>query len=182
MGSIGVGGNISYLTTDTGCMLYMTVDNKVPLYHASYCQFPVIGAAVISVFAVLFLGYWAAVAHRYDEYAPVIVSQIFMVIAIMMTVLSFAICGEIGIGLSIGCQSIAPGGGMSGCQTATSGFQALYTGQVSAGLMGGFWIVAIVLEYVQFKYQPEYDADPYNTQQQAYGQNNESTTATDYVN
>jgi len=83
----------------------------------------VIGAAVTSVFAVLFLGYWAAVVHRCDEYAPVIASQIFMVISVVMTMVSFAICGEIGIGLNVGCQSIAPGGGMGGCQSATSGFQ-----------------------------------------------------------
>ena len=35
MGSVGVNGDISFLTSNTGCMLYMTVDNKVPLYNSS---------------------------------------------------------------------------------------------------------------------------------------------------
>jgi len=42
--------------------------------------------------------------------------------------------------------------------------------------MGGFWIVAMVLEYVQFKYQSDFETDPYNTQQQTYEENNQSTT------
>ena len=45
---------------------------------------------------------------------------------------------------------------------------ALSTAQVCAGLMGGFWLVGFVTEYIQLKQQPVYDdsVDPYHNQQQ----------------
>ncbi|KAG0326620.1 hypothetical protein BGZ99_009292 [Dissophora globulifera] len=172
MGTVGFNGDFEN-DEGKGCMLYMTIIGDAPFFASVYCQFPVVCAAVIGVFSVLFLGYWTAVLHRYDEYTPVITSQIFMGFSVLMAVLSFAICGEIGIGLTVGCRSVAPELGMSGCQKATSSFQALNSAQICAGLMGGFWIIAVVLEYFQFRYQPAYE-DSYGSQQNVYDHNNQS--------
>ncbi|KAG0359098.1 hypothetical protein BGZ54_010145 [Gamsiella multidivaricata] len=175
MGSIGINGNYTHANGDSGCFLYMTMDGKVPSFNSTYCQFPVIGAGIVSVFAVLFLGYWAAVVQRYDEFAPTIVSKIFMGFSVLLAVFAFSICGELGIGLNIGCRSVTSGQGLSKCQSTVDSFQALNTAQVSAGLMGGFLLVAFTLELIQYKNLPEYDTDPYNTQE-AYAHQNPSTS------
>ncbi|KAG0300338.1 hypothetical protein BGZ98_009255, partial [Dissophora globulifera] len=49
----------------------------------------------------------------------------------------------------------------------------LNSAQICAGLMGGFWIIAVVLEYFQFRYQPAYE-DSYGSQQNVYDHNNQS--------
>ncbi|KAF9366691.1 hypothetical protein BGX34_010366 [Mortierella sp. NVP85] len=168
MGTIALNGEVSYNDSPKGCLLYMTVDGKSPAFINSYCQFPIIGAGVISVFALLFLGYCTAVLHRYDEYLPSLTSQILMGLAVIMSLFSFTLCGEIGIGLNIGCRSVTSGKGMSQCQAAVDNYGALSTAQVCAGLMGGFWLVGFVTEYIQLKQQPVYDdsVDPYHNQQQ----------------
>ncbi|KAI8361189.1 hypothetical protein B0O80DRAFT_422270 [Mortierella sp. GBAus27b] len=130
MGTIGLNGGTSYQNSPKGCLLYMTVDGKTPSFSEGYCQFPIVGAGVISVFALLFLGYWAAVVHRYDEYLPTLTSQIFMGIAVIMSLFSFALCGEIGIGLNIGCRSVTSGQGLGQCQTVIDNVQAQATTSV----------------------------------------------------
>ncbi|KAF9914495.1 hypothetical protein BX616_008181, partial [Lobosporangium transversale] len=160
---VGTGKNNSTTTITKGCLLYMTVDNKIPFYTSSYCQFPVVGAGVVSVFAVLFLGYWAAVVHRYDDFLPIVTSRTFMGIGAIMAMVAFAICGEIGIGLTIACKTTSSGQSLSQC-LAISNFQALYTAQVCAGLMGGFWIATLVLEYIQLKRRPDFETESYNDQ------------------
>ncbi|KAI1316724.1 hypothetical protein EDD11_009540 [Mortierella claussenii] len=190
MGMVGLNGDVTYQSTvvgtgkanstttiSKGCLLYMTVDNKIPSYTSSYCQFPVIGAGVITTFAVLFLGYWAAVVHRFDDFMPVITSQTFMGIGAVMAIIAFSICGEIGIGLNIACKTTSSGQSLTQC-LAISNFQALYTAQVCAGLMGGIWVTTLVLEYIQLKKRPDFDSDPYLEGQHYQEQQSSSDYAT----
>ncbi|KAF9987738.1 hypothetical protein BGZ65_002117 [Modicella reniformis] len=171
MGTVGLNGDTSYLSSPKGCLLYMTVDGKTPSFNETYCQFPIVGAGVICVFAIFFLGYWAAVLHRYDEFLPIITSHIFIGCSVIMSLFSFVICGEIGIGLSIGCRSVTSGQSLSQCQATVENMPSLYTAQVCAGLMGGFWIVGLVMEYIQYKKRPVYDDTNYpehSSQQEMY--------------
>ncbi|KAF9101129.1 hypothetical protein BGX27_011602 [Mortierella sp. AM989] len=168
MGTAGINGDLTY-ESYTGCLLYMTVDSKVPSFNKSYCQFPVIGTGVICIFTLFFFGYCTAVVQRYEEFLPTIMSLVFMGTSAFMAMFSFAICGEIGIGLNIACRTTSSGQSLSQCLINNS-FQALYTAQVCAGLMGGIWIVMIVLEYIQFRKKSEYESEQYAQETQAYGQ------------
>ncbi|KAF9205077.1 hypothetical protein BGZ49_004472 [Haplosporangium sp. Z 27] len=172
MGTAGLNSDFTFQNS-TGCLLYMTSDSKAASYSASYCQFPVIGTGVISIFAIFFLGYFAAVTQRYDEYLPEVISLVFMGISVFMAIFSFAICGEIGIGLNIACRTTSPNQSMSQCLISSS-FQAMYTAQVGAGLMGGFWIVAAILEYVQLKKKAQYDNEQYAHNAEAYTHDQET--------
>ncbi|KAF9435797.1 hypothetical protein BGZ76_005505 [Entomortierella beljakovae] len=167
MGTAGISGDYTSESGSTGCLLYATGAEKDPLYNNTFCQFPVIGTGVIVVFTLFFLGYCAAVVERYEDFLPSVVSQIFIGLSIFLGVFAFAICGEIGIGLNIACRTISSGGSLSQCMT-NSTFQALYTAQVCAGLMGGFWIVITVLEYIQLKKQSDYEAEQYAQETQQY--------------
>ncbi|KAG0319120.1 hypothetical protein BGZ97_002723 [Linnemannia gamsii] len=70
-----------------------------------------------------------------------------------MVLFSFVISGEIGIGLKKACGALVPGQTLAQCRT-NNNFAALYAAQVSAGLMGGFWLLALVVEWFQFKKRP----------------------------
>ncbi|KAF9910916.1 hypothetical protein EC991_005090 [Linnemannia zychae] len=153
MGTVGVNGHITFENLDDGCLLYMTVDNKVVSYNDGYCLFPIIGGAITCITALLLLGYWAMILHRRDDFAPRLVSLAILGIATVMALLSFAICGEIGLGLNKACGSLVPGQKLAQCR-AIKNFAALYAAQVCAGLMGGFWLAALVVEWFQFKKRP----------------------------
>ncbi|KAG0295875.1 hypothetical protein BGZ96_010784 [Linnemannia gamsii] len=71
----------------------------------------------------------------------------------VMALFSFVICGEIGIGLNKACGALLPGQKLAQCRT-NKNFAALYAAQVCAGLMGGFWLMALVVEWFQFKKRP----------------------------
>ncbi|KAF9174727.1 hypothetical protein BGX21_009437 [Mortierella sp. AD011] len=173
MGTAGLNSDFTYQNS-TGCLLYMTVDNKSASFSSTYCQFPVIGTGVIAMFDLFFLGYCAAVVQRYDEYLPETISLVFMGFSVFMAMFSFAICGEIGIGLNIACRTTSSGNSLSQC-LANSSFQAMYTAQVCAGLMGGFWIAATILEYIQLRKRTEYENEQYAHDVQAYAQDQETT-------
>ncbi|KAK3841141.1 MAG: hypothetical protein J3R72DRAFT_446034 [Linnemannia gamsii] len=153
MGTIGVNGHITFENLDDGCLLYMSVDNKVVSYNDAYCVFPIIGGAITCLTSLLLLGYWGMVLRRRDDFAPRFVSLAVLVICTVMAIFSFVICGEIGIGLNKACGALVPGQGLAQCRTIKN-FAALYAAQVCAGLMGGFWLGALVVEWFQFKKRP----------------------------
>lgn len=56
---------------------------------------------------------------------------------------------------------------------------ALYTAQVCAGLMGGFWIVVVVLEYIQLRKLSEYYAsEKYEHESSAYNEEYNQSNST----
>ncbi|KAF8943775.1 hypothetical protein BGZ47_005071 [Haplosporangium gracile] len=153
MGTVGVNGHITFENLDDGCLLYMSIDNKVPSYNNGYCLFPIIGGAITCITSLLFLAYWIMILHRRDDFAPRIVSMALLVTCVIMALFSFAICGEIGIGLNKACGTLVPGQKLAQCRSIRN-FAALYAAQVCAGLMGGFWLGALVVEWLQIKKRP----------------------------
>ncbi|KAF9124548.1 hypothetical protein BGW39_008118 [Mortierella sp. 14UC] len=153
MGTVGVNGHITFESLTDGCLLYMTVDNKVVSYNNGYCLFPIISAAITCITSLLLLSYWSMILHRRDDFAPRLFSLAVLAITTSMALLSFAICGEIGIGLNKACKSLVPEQTLTQCRSVKN-FAALYAAQVCAGLMGGFWLAAFVLEWLQFKKRP----------------------------
>ncbi|KAG0260166.1 hypothetical protein BG011_002094 [Mortierella polycephala] len=75
-----------------------------------------------------------------DEYYIDSYNNALMAVSGVMALFSFAICGEIGIGLK----------GRNLCDLSTS-ISALHDAQVCAGLMGGCWLAVLILEWFQFK-------------------------------
>lgn len=104
MGLVGVNGNVTFQTFEKGCLLYMTVTDNVVTYNNGFCLFPIVGSAVIAFVSLLFLIYWIMIVHRKDEFAPRSMSGVFLAFSGLCGLLSFAICGEIGLGLNKGCQ------------------------------------------------------------------------------
>lgn len=104
MGLVGVNGKITLPdSSDKGCLLYMTVDGNVASYNNGYCLFPIIAGAVTAMVALLLLIYLALVIHRKDEFSPIPMSMALVFLSGLMALLSFAMCGEIGLGLNKGC-------------------------------------------------------------------------------
>ncbi|KAF9138813.1 hypothetical protein BGX30_008720 [Mortierella sp. GBA39] len=153
MGTVGVNGHITFENLDDGCLLYMSIDDKVVSYNNGYCLFPIIGGAMTCVTSLLFMVYWGMVLHRRDDFAPRIMSMTLLAICVVMALLSFAICSEVGIGLNKACGTLVPGQKLAQCRTIRN-FAALYAAQVCAGLMGGFWLGVLVVEWLQFKKRP----------------------------
>ncbi|KAG0047245.1 hypothetical protein BGZ83_007675 [Gryganskiella cystojenkinii] len=151
MGSVGVNGKITFRSFEKACLLYMTVDGDVITYNNGFCLFPIVGAAVVAVLSLVFLIYWIVDVHRKDEFAARSLSITFLFIAALLALLSFAICGEIGIGLNKGCRIL--GSDNRNCRSRKN-FNALYGAEISAGLMGGFWILAMLLELFQLRCRP----------------------------
>ncbi|KAF9538945.1 hypothetical protein EC957_006005 [Mortierella hygrophila] len=145
MGTVGVNGHITFENLDDGCLLYMSIDDKVVSYNN--------GGAITCVTSLLFMVYWSMVLHRRDDFAPRIMSMTLLAICVVMALLSFVICGEIGIGLNKACGALVPGQKLAQCRTIKN-FAALYVAQVCAGLMGGFWLGALVVEWLQLKKRP----------------------------
>ncbi|KAG0069588.1 hypothetical protein BGZ89_002537 [Linnemannia elongata] len=81
------------------------------------------------------------------------VSMALLATSVVMALFSFAICGEIGIGLNKACGALVPGQKLAQCRSIKN-FAALYAAQVCAGLMGGFWLAALVVEWIQYKKRP----------------------------
>ncbi|KAF9571897.1 hypothetical protein EC968_010550 [Mortierella alpina] len=159
MGTIGVNGKISYSGQDSVCILYTTVDNKVPIYNNGYCLFPVVGAALTFIASCILLGYFIMLLRRDEIFAPHYLSLSYAVTSVIMTLFAFAICGEIGIGLKQGCTSLVKGWTLDQCRDIKN-FESLYTAQVCAGIMGGAWMAAVLLEYFQFKARPTNAVQP----------------------
>ncbi|KAF9962337.1 hypothetical protein BGZ72_007390 [Mortierella alpina] len=137
MGLVGVNGKITLRSLNSACLLYMSIDNDVVSYNNGYCLFPIIACAITAVCALIFLALWIMFVHRKDEYAPKGVSVLFLGLSGALALLSFAVCGEIGIGLNKGCQILA-----------------IYGAEISAGIMGGLWLVAMLMELFQLKSKP----------------------------
>ncbi|KAF9294443.1 hypothetical protein BGZ88_003891 [Linnemannia elongata] len=154
MGTVGVNGHITFENLNDGCLLYMSIDdNKVASYNNGYCLFPIIGGAITCVTSLLFMAYWVMILRRRDDFAPRIVSMALLATSVVMALFSFAICGEIGIGLNKACGALVPGQKLAQCRSIKN-FAALYAAQVCAGLMGGFWLAALVVEWIQYKKRP----------------------------
>ncbi|KAG0201271.1 hypothetical protein BGX28_005844 [Mortierella sp. GBA30] len=154
MGTIGVNGKITFGKQDNVCILYTTLDNRVAVYNNGYCLFPIVGATITFIASIVFLGYFILLFRRDEIFAPRLISLSHAVACIVMALFTFAICGEIGIGLKQGCSSLVPGWDLDKCRQIKN-FEALYTAQVCAGIMGGAWMAAVILEYFQFKARPQ---------------------------
>ncbi|KAF9575384.1 hypothetical protein EC968_003435 [Mortierella alpina] len=151
MGLIGVNGKITLRSFNSACLLYMSVDNDVLSYNNGYCLFPIIACAITAIFALIFLALWIMFVHRKDEYAPKGVSVLFLALSGALALLSFAVCGEIGIGLNKGCHVL--GDNRPNCRSVKN-FNAVYGAEISAGIMGGLWLVAMLMELFQLKRKP----------------------------
>ncbi|CAO3573390.1 unnamed protein product [Mortierella alpina] len=151
MGLVGVNGKITLRTLDSVCLLYMSIDNDVVSYNNGYCIFPIVACAVTAVLALIFLALWIMFVRRKDEYAPKGISVLFLALSGALAILSFAVCGEIGIGLNKGCQIL--GDNSPNCRT-TKNFNAIYGAEIAAGIMGGLWLVAMLMELFQLKSKP----------------------------
>ncbi|KAG0266583.1 hypothetical protein BG011_001772 [Mortierella polycephala] len=151
MGLVGVNGNVTFSNLHKGCLLYISFDGEVTSYNNGYCLFPIVGAAVVAFLTLLFLIYGVVVLLRKDEFAPRTMSILFLIFAASCALLSFAICGEIGIGLNKGCKIL--GDQAYRCRK-TKNFNALWGACIAAGIMGGLWILAMLLELFQLKGRP----------------------------
>ncbi|KAF9417019.1 hypothetical protein BGZ94_010057 [Podila epigama] len=151
MGIIGVNGKVTFLSMNKGCILYMTVEGDVTTYNNGFCLFPIIGSAVTAVFALLMIIYTAMVLVRKDEFSPRGISLAFMILSFLCAMLAFSMCGEIGLGLNKGCKILKER--QDRCRSEKN-FSAIYGAQISAGIMGGFWLIASLLEFFQAKCQP----------------------------
>ncbi|KAG0027923.1 hypothetical protein BGZ81_005166 [Podila clonocystis] len=148
MGTVGVNGRMSFRNVNNACLLYMTIDGNITTYNNGFCLFPIIGAAITAVFSLLFLLYWIMVAVRKDNFTPRLVSISFMALSAVLALFSFAICGEIGIGINKGCNIL--GEQRHRCRSSKN-FNALYGAQICAGIMGGLWLITTILEFFQLK-------------------------------
>ncbi|KAF9380087.1 hypothetical protein CPB97_008578 [Podila verticillata] len=88
-----------------------------------------------------------------DEFSPRPVSISFLAMSMVLSLFSFAICAEIGIGLNKGCNIL--GDQRHHCHSGKN-FAALYGAEICAGLMGGFWLMNTLLEFFQFKSMPRH--------------------------
>ncbi|KAG0307811.1 hypothetical protein BGZ97_000273, partial [Linnemannia gamsii] len=149
MGLVGVNGKITLpRSLDKACLLYMTVEGNVTTYNNGFCLFPIVAAAVTAVFALVFLIFLAMVLRRKDDVAPKPISMALVVWSFLLALLAFAVCGEIGLGLNKGCRIL---GDKSAYCLSTKQFNALYGAQISAGIMGGFWLLTILIELFQLR-------------------------------
>ncbi|KAF9357178.1 hypothetical protein BGX34_009514 [Mortierella sp. NVP85] len=151
MGLVGVNGKITSQSFNKGCLLYMSMDGDVMDYDNGYCLFPIIGAAVLAFTSLIFLMYWFLALKRRDEFVPRPVSFSFILLSFLCTLLAFAICGEIGIGLNRGCKVL--GAQRDRCRK-TNNFKALWVAEIFAGIIGGLWLIATLLELFQLKRRP----------------------------
>ncbi|KAF9331245.1 hypothetical protein BG006_005886 [Podila minutissima] len=148
MGTVGVNGKMTFRNVDNACILYMTIDGDITTYNNGFCLFPIIGAAITAVFSLVFLMYWILVAVKKDEFTPRLISISFMSLSFVLALLSFSICGELGIGINKGCNIL---GNLSHHCRNTKDFSALYGAQISAGVMGGLWLITMLLEFFQLR-------------------------------
>jgi len=151
MGLVGVHGKTTVQSVNNACLLYMTVNGDVVSYNNSYCLFPIVGAAVLAFLSLCFIAYWVIVVHRNDEFAPRVISVLFLFMAPLCAMLAFAITGEIGIGLNRGCRQL--GAQINQCRK-TKPFNALWGAEICAGMIGGLWLIAMLLEMFQFMGHP----------------------------
>lgn len=63
------------------------------------------------------MAYWSMILHRRDDFAPRIVSMALLATCAVMALFSFAICGEIGIGLNKACGVLVPGQNLAQCRS-----------------------------------------------------------------
>ncbi|KAG0355727.1 hypothetical protein BC939DRAFT_457857 [Gamsiella multidivaricata] len=151
MGLVGVNGKITTRSLSKSCLLYISADGDVLNYNNHHCLFPIIGAAVTAVLSLIFLVLWIMIVHRNDEFSPRPISIPFLILSALCALLSFAICGQIGIGLNRGCSIL---GDESYRCRKTSNFNALWGAEICAGISGGLWVIAMLLELFQFLRKP----------------------------
>ncbi|KAF9910785.1 hypothetical protein EC991_005502 [Linnemannia zychae] len=151
MGLVGVNGRVTFRNLDKGCLLYMTVDGDVSTYNNGFCLFPIVAAAVTAVLSLLFMILLAMVLKRKDEFSPRALSMVIVFMSGLLALLSFAVCGEIGLGLNKGCRLLEEK--IDSCRS-TKNFSSLYGAQITAGIMGGLWLLAMLLEVFQLKGRP----------------------------
>ncbi|KAF9544871.1 hypothetical protein EC957_011601 [Mortierella hygrophila] len=152
MGLVGVKGKITLgPSLNNGCLLYMTMEGDVATYNNGFCLFPIVAAAVTAGFSLVFLIFLSMVLHRKDEFSPRGLSMVMVFLSGLLALLSFAVCGEIGLGLNKGCRIL--GNEIDSCRS-TNNFRSLYGAQITAGIMAGFWIIIMVLEVFQLKGRP----------------------------
>ncbi|KAG0070999.1 hypothetical protein BGZ89_011884 [Linnemannia elongata] len=154
MGLVGVNGKLTLgRSLDKGCLLYMTIEGDVTTYNNGFCLFPIVAAAVTAVFSLLFLIFLCMILRRKDEFSPRAMSMAMVFLSGLLALLSFAVCGEIGIGLNKGCRLLEDR--IDSCRS-TKNFNALYGAQITAGIMGGFWLLTMLLEVFQLKGRPHF--------------------------
>ncbi|KAF8930436.1 hypothetical protein EDD21DRAFT_375787 [Dissophora ornata] len=148
IGLVGVHGMVTFENLTTGCLLFMTREGDVLTYNNAYCIFPIVGSAVMALATLLLLIFLGLVIVKNDEFSPRPMSIFFIVFSGLLALLAFAICAEIGIGLNKGCNLL---GDQSYRCRRTSNFNALWGAEICAGLIGGFFVIATVLEVFQLK-------------------------------
>ncbi|KAK3838533.1 MAG: hypothetical protein JOS17DRAFT_786457 [Linnemannia elongata] len=154
MGLVGVNGKITFgRSLNKGCLLYMTIEGDVITYNNGLCLFPIVAAAVTAVFSLVFLIFLCMILKRKDEFSPRPMSMAMMFFSGLLALLSFAVCGEIGLGLNKGCRLL--GDRIDSCRS-TKNFSALYGAQITAGIMGGLWLLTMLLEVFQLKGRPHH--------------------------
>ncbi|KAG0225019.1 hypothetical protein BGW42_004717 [Actinomortierella wolfii] len=150
MGTVGVNGRVTFRSLDKGCLLYMSERDGVLSYNDAYCLMPIIGSAVVAFFALVFMLFQIMVLRRHDDFNPRAFSKLFIFMCGLLALFSFAMCGEIGIGLNRGCNLIMEDVERQHCRSMRN-FAALYAAEISAGIMGGIWILVMLLELLQYK-------------------------------
>ncbi|KAG0270196.1 hypothetical protein BGZ95_001783 [Linnemannia exigua] len=151
MGLVGVNGNVTFRNLDKGCLLYMTADGDATTYNNGFCLFPIVAAAVTAVISLVFLIILVMVLNRRDEFSPRAWSIAVLFLSGLLALLSFAMCGEIGLGLNKGCRLLEEK--IDSCRS-TKNFNALFGAQITSGIMGGFWLLTMILEVFQLKGRP----------------------------
>ncbi|KAG0262728.1 hypothetical protein DFQ27_002147 [Actinomortierella ambigua] len=149
IGIVGVNGRVTSSNLRKVCLLYVSQNNGVARYNDAYCLMPMIGSAVVAFFALIFLIALVIALTRHKDFFPRAFSVLFMVLCALLSLLAFAICGEIGIGLNKSCSALQ----VFRCRSQQN-FSALYAAEIMAGIVGGLWIFATIFEIIQFKRIP----------------------------
>ncbi|KAF9432787.1 hypothetical protein BGZ76_010323 [Entomortierella beljakovae] len=151
MGSIGVNGKMDTDDGHKGCRLFMDYENGGYVYNNGFCLFPLVGGAVICGITFIFLILWGLIMFRSGGAANRVFMIVFLTFGIMMAMLSFAMCAEIGIGLTKGCK-VLPDDMRHNCRHR-GGWNALWAAEICSGLSGGFLIIAVAMGALQYMTQ-----------------------------
>ncbi|KAF9346839.1 hypothetical protein BGX26_001654 [Mortierella sp. AD094] len=155
MGCVGVNGKWKLSDGHKGCILFMDMEGDVAVYNNGFCLFPLVGAAVIAGLTLIFFIIWSIIISRREEVSAKAISITFMIFAIAMALLSFAICAEIGIGLNKGCKILLEDQ-RHHCRRKK--FNALWASEICSGISSGLLIIALVLELFQFMLPAHYSS------------------------
>ncbi|KAG9072526.1 hypothetical protein KI688_000297 [Linnemannia hyalina] len=152
MGLVSVNGKITFdRYLNNVCLLYVTMDGDVVVYNNGFCLFPIIAAAITAGFSLMFLIFLCMVLHRKDEFSPTGLSLSVVFFSGLLALLSFAMCGEIGLGLNKACTLLEDS--IDSCRS-NKNFSSLYGALITAGIMAGFWVLIMFLEVFQLLGRP----------------------------